>query len=185
MADHDGEVRWYTADRGGSFPLETFHVPRTLDKALAKIAGRGGLRNPHQPRFLNHDARLPRRTRRRFLDQPGADRRLRPFARVGIWPTASKPGKQGKLAGGLYGRWEWAGRFFGERCFTAFRDASKVACPSGRAPAARRRLCTADTQAATPHLQKFGCIEIPAEDYLARLRRALRRRCEFIGNNNP
>src|SRR4051812_11120054 len=30
MADRDGIIRWYTADPRGVFPLERFHVPKTL-----------------------------------------------------------------------------------------------------------------------------------------------------------
>src|SRR5215212_8208720 len=30
MADRDGAVRWYTADPRGLFPLNHFHIPRTL-----------------------------------------------------------------------------------------------------------------------------------------------------------
>jgi leucyl/phenylalanyl-tRNA---protein transferase len=36
-----------------------------------------------------------------------------------------------------------------------------------------------DTQATTPHLKQFGCIDIPAREYLGLLRKALRKKCVF------
>ena len=36
-----------------------------------------------------------------------------------------------------------------------------------------------DTQATTEHLRKFGCVDIPAREYMAKLRRALRTVREF------
>ena len=33
-----------------------------------------------------------------------------------------------------------------------------------------------DTQATTPHLRRFGCVDIPAGEYLRLLRKALRKR---------
>src|SRR6266550_557876 len=34
MADRDGSIRWYTADPRGVFPLDGFHVPRTLRQVI-------------------------------------------------------------------------------------------------------------------------------------------------------
>jgi Leu/Phe-tRNA-protein transferase len=36
-----------------------------------------------------------------------------------------------------------------------------------------------DAQAATSHLKRFGCVEIPADEYLRRLKRAIERKCTF------
>ena len=36
-----------------------------------------------------------------------------------------------------------------------------------------------DTQATTPHLRQFGCIDIPATEYLRRLKKALTKSCSF------
>jgi Leu/Phe-tRNA-protein transferase len=37
-----------------------------------------------------------------------------------------------------------------------------------------------DSQASTPHLRRFGCIEISAEEYADRLRSALEKDCTFL-----
>jgi leucyl/phenylalanyl-tRNA--protein transferase len=183
MADHDGEVRWYTADPRGIIPLETFHVPRTLDKLWRKSPGEGGFEIR-----INHDFETTMRACREGRDEGSwiSQELIAAYVRLHELGFAHsvEAWKQGKLAGGLYGVGV-GGAFFGESMFHRVRDASKVALVHLVERLRQRGYALLDTQAATPHLQKFGCIEIPAEDYLARLRRALRRRCEFIGNNNP
>jgi leucyl/phenylalanyl-tRNA--protein transferase len=71
------------------------------------------------------------------------------------------------------------GAFFGESMFHRRRDASKVALVHLVQRLMERGYLLLDTQAATPHLARFGCVEIPAEEYLRRLDRALQTRCTF------
>jgi leucyl/phenylalanyl-tRNA--protein transferase len=63
--------------------------------------------------------------------------------------------------------------------FHHVRDASKVALVALVDRLRERDYEMLDTQAATSHLKRFGCVEIRAEDYLRRLKRALNRRCTF------
>ncbi len=81
---------------------------------------------------------------------------------------------EGRLAGGLYGV-AIGGFFAGESMFHHQRDASKVALVAlVRALSdddADRRLI--DVQWQTPHLARLGVVEVPREDYLMRLHRAL------------
>jgi leucyl/phenylalanyl-tRNA--protein transferase len=86
--------------------------------------------------------------------------------------------KDGQLAGGLYGV-SLGGAFFGESMFHYVRDASKVALVALLQRLHERGYELLDTQAATQHLRRFGCIEIRAEDYIRRLKRALGRKCTF------
>lgn len=82
----------------------------------------------------------------------------------------------GQLVGGLYGV-EFGGLFAGESMFHRVRDASKVALMGlvdalgGAAEASTGRLL--DTQWRTDHLATLGCIEIPRNEYLDRLPKAL------------
>ena len=65
------------------------------------------------------------------------------------------------------------GAFFGESMFHMETDASKVALA---ALVERLRHCgfvLLDTQWVTGHLEQFGAIEIPREEYLGRLEAAL------------
>ena len=86
--------------------------------------------------------------------------------------------RKGQLVGGLYGVCLGAA-FFGESMFYYERDASKVAMVHLVERLRDRGYELLDTQASTPHLQRFGCVEVRAEDYMRRLRRALSKRCEF------
>ena len=78
---------------------------------------------------------------------------------------------EGKLVGGLYGV-SLGGAFFGESMFHHVRDASKIALLALMERLRERRFTLLDTQWLTPHLEKFGAIEIPRGEYLRRLARA-------------
>lgn len=82
--------------------------------------------------------------------------------------------EDGTLAGGLYGV-AIGGLFAGESMFHVGRDASKVAlCGLVDILAADvHDAGLVDCQWLTPHLASLGAVEIPREDYLARLPDAL------------
>jgi leucyl/phenylalanyl-tRNA--protein transferase len=86
--------------------------------------------------------------------------------------------RDGKLAGGLYGV-SLGAAFFGESMFHRQRDASKVALVHLVSRLRERKFELLDTQATTPHLRRFGCIDIRAREYLVRLRKALSLAREF------
>src|SRR6201994_4132296 len=83
-----------------------------------------------------------------------------------------------ELAGGLYGV-SLGGAFFGESMFHRARDASKVALVHLVARLIAGGFELLDTQYVTEHLRRFGCIDIPSDDYLKRLRHALQKECDF------
>jgi leucyl/phenylalanyl-tRNA--protein transferase len=173
MTDRDGQTRWYTADPRGILPLEAFHIPRTLRQIVRQekfkvsvnrdFEGtiRGCMKSRPEGSWISE--MLVRAYQR--LHELG-------FAHsVEVW-------RDGQLAGGLYGV-SLGGAFFGESMFHVQRDASKVALVHLVDRLRQRGYLLLDTQANTPHLQRFGCINIPAEDYLRRLDQALQRRCTF------
>ncbi|BEV12518.1 leucyl/phenylalanyl-tRNA--protein transferase [Asticcacaulis sp. DW145] len=84
---------------------------------------------------------------------------------VEVWDGA-------RLVGGLYGV-AINGAFFGESMVSRATDASKIALVHlvARLRAGGYRLL--DCQFLTDHLRQFGVIEIPREDYKARLKDAL------------
>ena len=81
----------------------------------------------------------------------------------------------GALVGGLYGV-AVGGLFAGESMFSAATDASKVALVALvdllRADGDPRRLL--DVQWRTAHLASLGVVEVPRQEYLARLAAAVR-----------
>jgi leucyl/phenylalanyl-tRNA--protein transferase len=84
-----------------------------------------------------------------------------------------------RLAGGLYGV-SLRGAFFGESMFHRETDASKVALLALVERLRSRGYVLLDTQWVTPHLEQFGAIEIPKDDYLRRLEQSLRKACTFV-----
>jgi leucyl/phenylalanyl-tRNA--protein transferase len=180
MTDRDGVTRWYTADPRGIIPLEVgangrpaFHVPHTLRQLV------------RQNRFeirINHD--FERTMRACMLARPDGSwiseelivvynelHELGHAHSVEAW-------QNDELAGGLYGV-TLGGAFFGESMFFRRRDASKVALVHLVNRLRERGFELLDAQATTPHLERFGCLEISASEYLRRLRKALEKNCEF------
>ena len=79
---------------------------------------------------------------------------------------------EGRLVGGLYG--VSLGRaFFGESMFYLMRDASKVALHALVNWARKHDFHFIDAQQSTSHLISLGAEEIPREDFLSMLERAL------------
>jgi leucyl/phenylalanyl-tRNA--protein transferase len=86
----------------------------------------------------------------------------------------------GELAGGLYG--VCVGAMFGaESMFHAVTDGSKAALVALMHHARRIGLHFIDIQVATPHTFGLGAREIPRDDYLARLGRALGQEVDWRG----
>jgi leucyl/phenylalanyl-tRNA--protein transferase len=173
MTDRDGQTRWYTADPRGILPLDRFHIPHTLRPVV------------HQGKFeirINYDF-------------PGTMRACMNVRREGSWISEDlvrvysqlhdlgfahsvEAWENDELAGGLYGV-SLGAAFFGESMFHYKRDASKVALVHLVQRLRDRKFELLDTQATTQHLRRFGCVDIPAPEYIQRLNRALKRRCEF------
>jgi leucyl/phenylalanyl-tRNA--protein transferase len=86
--------------------------------------------------------------------------------------------QDGELVGGLYGV-SIGGAFFGESMFHFQRDASKVALVHLVERLRERNFALLDTQASTSHLERFGCIELPADQYMCALRKALNLQRKF------
>ena len=77
-----------------------------------------------------------------------------------------------KLAGGTYGL-AIGGLFAAESMFYRVRDASKVALVNLVEHLRQRSYTLLDIQQLTPHTARFGAIEIPRREYLARLAEAI------------
>jgi leucyl/phenylalanyl-tRNA--protein transferase len=89
----------------------------------------------------------------------------------------------GKLAGGLYGV-SLGGAFFGESMFHRVRDASKIALCALVERLRARKFILLDTQWLTPHLLQFGGIEIPRNQYMHLLARAVNLPRTFDGRKD-
>ncbi len=173
MADRNGTIRWFTADPRGIIPLDQFHVPRTLQQLVK------------QDKFdirINHDFAatmrgcMNARLRETWINDRLIDAYLR-LHQLGFAHSVES-WQDEHLVGGLYGV-SLGGAFFGESMFHTQPNASKVALVHLVDRLRKRKFALLDTQATTPHLIQFGCIEIPSGEYERRLRQALGLSCRF------
>jgi leucyl/phenylalanyl-tRNA--protein transferase len=177
MADRDGTIRLFTADPRGVIPLDAFHVSHTLRQLVNKPPERGGFEVR-----INHDFEATMRACMEDRDEGSwiNEELIKAYVRLHDLGFAHsvETWRDGQLAGGLYGV-SLGAAFFGESMFHRQRDASKVALVHLVNRLRERKFELLDSQASTAHLKKFGCVDIPAREYLARLRKALGTEREF------
>jgi leucyl/phenylalanyl-tRNA---protein transferase len=173
MAMDDGEIGWFSPDPRGIIPLETFHIPSRLARTL---------RQSDFETRIDHDFVAVMRECAADRDEGTwiSDEILEGYSAlhhlgfahsVEIWQGQ-------RLVGGLYGV-HLGGAFFGESMFHRVTDASKAALVALVARLKSRGFLLLDTQWVTPHLLQFGAEEISRRAYLARLKRAIARECQF------
>jgi leucyl/phenylalanyl-tRNA--protein transferase len=173
MADRDGVIRWYTADPRGILPLDAMHIPRTLRAVLN--SERFELRINTNFEGVMRGC-MDRRNEGTWINQAMIDAYVH-LHRLGFAHSV-EAWHEGQLAGGLYGV-SLGAAFFGESMFHRVANASKVALVHLVTRLRERRFELLDTQATTPHLERFGCIEIPAAEYDRRLQHALLQERQF------
>jgi leucyl/phenylalanyl-tRNA--protein transferase len=177
MAAANGRIAWYTADPRGIIPLDTFHVPHSLRPLIHKSPAEGGFEVR-----IDHDFEATMRACSQAREDGTwiNDELIAAYVRLHHLGFAHSVEcfKDGKLAGGLYGV-SLGAAFFGESMFHRVRDASKVALVHLVERLRRRDFELLDTQAVTSHLRRFGCVDIPAEDYLMKLRGAIGKSRQF------
>ena len=175
MADRGGHIQFYTADPRGIIPLDAFHVPQSLRQLMRKSPP------PFEIRINGDFAATMRGC---MVSHPGgtwiSEGLIEAYTALHDLGFAHsvEAWKGEDLVGGLYGV-SLGGAFFGESMFHRQRDASKVCLVHLVERLRNRGYELLDTQATTPHLGRFGAIDIPAAEYLRRLRQALRKKCEF------
>lgn len=167
----DTEIFWVDPRRRGVFPLDRFHISRSLRRRLR--------REDYQIR-INSDFR--------GVLEGCADRdetwineeifRLYMMLHALGFAHSLEVWMQGDLVGGVYGV-ALGQAFFGESMFSRRTDASKIALAF-----LIDRLNTAgftlfDTQFITPHLASLGAVEIPRGQYHLLLEKALEGSADF------
>ncbi len=163
--DEDNAIYWYRPDPRAIIPLNVFRV----SKNLAKTVRRGVFDVTYDQAFETVMRACANRDTTWISDEIVAVytelHQMGCAHAVACW-------KDGELVGGLYGV-ALGGAFFGESMFHRVRDASKVALVHLVEHLRARGYVLLDIQFSTPHLEQFGCIEIPADDYEMRLQEAL------------
>jgi leucyl/phenylalanyl-tRNA---protein transferase len=176
MADPlTGAIEWFNPDPRAVIPLEGFRVPRNLDRECRR--GRFDVRCDTAFEAVMRACAAPRPSERlTWIDE----RMIAAYVRLSEAGHAHsiEAWLGGKLVGGLYGV-QIGGGFFGESMFCrpglGGSNASKVCLVHLVRWMKRRGLSLLDTQFSTEHLDQFGCIEIPQDEYLRRLAAAVDR----------
>jgi leucyl/phenylalanyl-tRNA--protein transferase len=178
MAVEGGEIRWFSPDPRGIIPLDAFHVPGRLVRAIRR--GLFHVRIDEAFEAVIRGCAEAERDR----DDPGtwiSEEIIQSYIamhRRGLAHSV-EAWRGDRLAGGLYGV-ALGGAFFGESMFHRETDASKVALVALVERLRTRGYVLLDTQWVTEHLEQFGAVEIRREDYLKRLESALAVEATFI-----
>jgi leucyl/phenylalanyl-tRNA---protein transferase len=171
----DPELFWVDPRRRGILPLDAFHVPRRL----RRVVRHGGFEIRCDTAFEDVIRGCAEATEKRpntWINDEIVRLYAALFARKAAHSVETWRG--GMLVGGLYGV-SLGAAFFGESMFSRDNDASKVALVH---LAARLRLGgyrLLDTQFLTPHLARFGGVEISRARYHRVLADALAYRASF------
>ncbi|EFM57597.1 leucyl/phenylalanyl-tRNA--protein transferase [Brucella inopinata BO1] len=165
----DPEVFWVRPEKRGVIPLDGFHIPRSLQKTIRQGIFEIRL-DSNFAGVIEGCASGTGERARTWINEP-IRRAYAKLFEIGHCHTV-EAWHEGKLAGGLYG--VTLGRaFFGESMFTRKRDASKVCLAYLVQHLSRQGFVLLDTQFTTPHLERFGALEVPRKEYEEMLERAL------------
>ncbi len=171
-----GEIGYYSPDPRAIIPLDRFHVPKTLARVFRKGAFE-----------LRTDTAFERVIRACAASRPGRrdtwldDRLIAAYVELHArgFAHSVEAFREGRLVGGLYGV-HLGAAFCGESMFSrpeqGGTDASKVCLVRLVEILRGGGFTLLDTQFVTPHLARFGCVEIPRARYLSLLGEALQLR---------
>ena len=171
MAVEGGEIRWFSPDPRGIIPLDTFHVSRRLARVV-----RSGAFTIHVDRDFEAVIRSCALADRDDDGGTWIDAQIYESycaLHAAGYAHSVEAWQNGVLAGGLDGV-ALGGAFFGESMFHRVTDASKVALVALVERMRDRGFVLLDTQWTTEHLEQFGAVDIPRDEYLRRLDAALR-----------
>ena len=156
---------WIEPQRRGIIPLDGFHISHSLRRVIRKNVFEVRFDTAFRDVMLNCADRAETWINDQILDAYCDLFDLNLAHSVECW-------KGGTLAGGLYGV-SLGGAFFGESMFSRETNASKVALCALVERLKAGGYALLDTQFLTSHLATFGGVEIPQEEYLLHLKRAL------------
>jgi leucyl/phenylalanyl-tRNA---protein transferase len=169
------EVLWVRPHERGILPLEKFHVPRRLARAVRSDRYSVTVDNAFDDVIRGCAESQPDR-RETWINDPIIEvfetLHRRGFAHsVETW-------HRGRLVGGLYGL-SLGAAFFAESKFSRMTDASKVALVHLAARLKAGGYCLLDAQFPNPHLEQFGAITVTEERFQFLLSQALTRAGDF------
>ncbi|MBK6709812.1 MAG: leucyl/phenylalanyl-tRNA--protein transferase [Chloroflexi bacterium] len=169
MAHEDGELYWHEPDPRTILPLDAFHIPRSLVRTLKKEAFE--IRRDTAFTAVIQACAAPAPGREETWINADILEGYQNLHRLG-YAHSIEAWHDGQLVGGLYGV-ALRGLFAGESMFSHETDASKVALVHLVQHLRARGFQLLDVQYMTPHLRRFGAVEISAAAYQRLLAKAL------------
>lgn len=173
----DPELFWVDPRRRGIFPLDGFHISRSLARAIRR-----------DDYIVSVDTNFSETVQgcaersETWINREIFDLYLR-LHEMGYAHSLEVRDSSG-LIGGVYGV-TLGTAFFGESMFSRRTNASKIALAYLVDRLRRAGFTLFDTQFLTSHLQSLGAIEIGRDTYHARLKEALKTRAEFLSVDLP
>jgi leucyl/phenylalanyl-tRNA--protein transferase len=171
MGLEDGSLGWFSPDPRGILPLEGFHIPKGLRRALKKHTFEIRCDTAFAEVMLGCADRESTWIDPVIFNSYTRLHELGFAHSVEAW-------RGGRLVGGLYGV-ALRGLFCGESMFSRETDASKICLVHLVERLRRGGFILLDTQWTTPHLRTFGAIDIPRDSYLDLLEEALETAAEW------
>jgi len=169
-----GRIAFYSPDPRAILPLDRFHISHSLrrrvrkgtyritrDRVFDTVIRQCAKPRPNHPEtWINEE----------IIDAYHRLHALGLAHSVEAWTR--EPADESSPAGGLYGV-AIGGAFFGESMFSRAVDASKVCLVHLVAHLRERGFTLLDVQFTSPHMERFGVIEIPRKRFHRLLEAAL------------
>ena len=173
----DPEIHWVDPLRRGIFPLEGFHISRSLRRRILRADVQVTTDRAFAEVVLACADRPESWINAEFFELYQALHQQGHAHSLEIW-------RNDDLIGGVYGV-TIGGAFFGESMFSRATDASKLALAWLVHRLRAGSFTLFDTQFLTPHLASLGAVEIPRADYHRRLHAALAAQATFNPADYP
>jgi leucyl/phenylalanyl-tRNA--protein transferase len=177
-ARRSDRLYWLDPEQRGILPLDRFHLPRRLLRTIRSGRYTVTVDRDFAAVIAGCAAAVPGREDTWITGE--IERLLTELHRLG-YAHSVEARAAGELVGGLYGV-ALGGVFFGESMFSRRRDASKVALVALVARLRAGGFVLLDTQFVTAHLAQFGAVEIPRDEYKARLARAASKPAQWLAD---
>lgn len=165
MGMENGRLSWFSPDPRGVLPITEFHVPRATRAELRRSGFIVRMDHAFGKVVRACAARRETWITREIISSYELLHKMGYAHSIEAWDGE-------ELAGGLYGV-AIGGAFFGESMFSNQSGGSKAALVWLMEHLRNRGFLLHDTQWTTPHLAMFGGKEIPREEYLKLLERAV------------
>ena len=164
----DGQIKWFSPERRGILPLETFRISRRLNRVVNRGLFEISINRAFQRVVVSCASRPD--PNGNWIDGEIVDSYA--VLHASGHAHSIEAWYEGGLVGGLYGV-ALGGAFFGESMFHTKTDASKVALVGLVERLSERGYTLLDIQWLTPHLAQFGAIEVPRSRYMKLLTDAI------------